>query len=270
MTAPTEPGPIVNRRPHQQQRGDAPCLDVADRPRAVDGLAQAQLDRVEIMVAEVTDPRPQRHPRPFAGVGGRIGLQCRVEVASGRTPCPNGERLLAGLQAGGGQPAAIDVRAASTQVVGDLDRPPRVVVVPLFEVIAERQVESLAVAAARLVVQQLAQERVVEGVPLAVVAEEAGGLGLGEEAVKVKRGDGLEIGDERAVPEERRRPQQVPARPADAVEPLAQLVVEASRDQLIDGADQLAVVHDQAATLELTGDHRAHQQWVAAARLGHR
>ncbi len=236
--------------------------------RPLDGLAEPSLDGSEVVVAEVTDARLQRQAGTLQRVGGRVSVEGGVEVAGRRAPRGDGERLLARPQTGGGEAAAIDVAAAAAQVVGDLDGAARVLAVARLEVVGERQVEALAVTPARFVVQQLTHERVVERVSLAVVTQETGNFRLGEEIVEVGRGDRLEVGDERAVAQEGGRRQHRPARPPDDVEPAAQLTVETARDELVDGADQLAVTHDQTADVELPGDHRAHEEGIAGGRLG--
>ena len=126
----------------------------------------------------------------------------------------------------------------------------------------------------RFVVEQVAQQWVIEPVVLTVVVEEVvDGFRLLEQGIELPSTDGLEIHEQPAVAEERRPGEEVPAPVADACEPMAQFGVEPQGQwQYVthEADDFAAAAESDAFHVVQPAIERRDQQWVAVGRRGDR
>jgi hypothetical protein len=237
-----------------------------------DRLEQSCLGAAEVVIAKVTDAGAEGELRLLPRIRWGIRGDGDVEKAGGGSPRADRERLLASGDATSRQACRVDPFSGPTQVVGDLRGPATVDAVAVFELIGELEVEALATPATHVVIQDVSQQGVVEVVPLAIVMQQGGRLGLLQPGVEVRRSDGLQIGEQPDVADEGGLGEQAATRCADPVESPADLVVEPARKgkQLGAGADQLTTADLHIPGVGETAEQRAGQQRVAVGGFDER
>ena len=137
--------------------------------------------------------------------------------------------------------------------------------------IRQREVETLAMSPARLVIEELTQLRVVEVVAMTIVAQQTGGFRLIEKLLDLGRGDRFEIVEQPTVAEECKLREELTARPADR----ARRRRSSSSSPPSPVRTSVVVRHELAtsnldvATDDQPGQHGGCQQWVAVSGLHH-